>query len=139
MVLNHRCLPEPLGMALRSTQGLSSTYRSGTPFACCSGTPSSPFNYTSVRVLCGGALVLGGGATGAPSSSNHSDIAALYVRVVWSLSSEMLPGLWGATPAIFLFLWASSSVATLFPRTFSDTWRDSPFDQHLRLWTLMRL
>ena len=94
MVLNRRCLSEAPGMALGSTRvpwaegliahtiGLSSAYRSGTPLACCSGTASSPFAYTSMRVLRGGASVLGGGATGAPSLSDHSDIAALYVRVV---------------------------------------------------------
>jgi len=116
--------------------GLSSTCRSGTPFACCSGTPfacypgtpSPPFDCTSARVLHGGVSVLGGGATGAPSSSDHSDIAALWVRVVWSSPSEMPPGLQGTSPAIFLFFWASSSAAALFPWTFSDTGGYSLFD-----------
>ena len=40
----------------------------------------------------------------------------------------MPPSLQGATPAVFLFLRASSSVAALFPRTFSDIGGDSPFD-----------
>ena len=122
---------------MASAVGLSSSYRSETPiacysgtpvarcsetpFACCSWTPSPPFGCSSVRELHGGALVLGGGATGAPSSSDHSDIAALCVRVVLSPPSEMLPGLRGTTPAIFLFFWAGSSAATLFPRIFSNT------------------
>ena len=93
----------------------------GVSSACCSGTPSHPFDCTSTRVLRGGASVLGGGATGAPSSSDHSDIAALYVRVVWSPLSEMPPGLRRATPIVFLFLRTGSFVAALFPQTFSDT------------------
>ena len=47
--------------------------------ACSSGTPSPPFDCTSTRMLRDGSLVLGGGATGAPSSSDHLDITALYV------------------------------------------------------------
>ena len=65
--------------------------------------------------------MLGGGATGAPSSSDHSDIAALCVRVVRSLTSEMPPGLRGVAPVVFLFFQAGSSAAALFPWTFSDT------------------
>ena len=78
------------GGLVDSAIGLSSACRSETPLACCSGTPSPPFDRSSVRVLHGGALVLGGGATGAPSSSDHSDIVALHVRVVSSPLSEML-------------------------------------------------
>ena len=59
--------------------GLSSAYRSRTLFACCSGTPSPPFACTSAHMLRGGASMLRGGATGAPSSSDNSNIAALYV------------------------------------------------------------
>ena len=33
----------------------------------------------------------------------------------------MPPGLRGAAPAIFLFFWAGSSTAALFPQIFSDT------------------
>ena len=97
--LNRRYLPEPPGTALgltpapwggglaTSTVGLASSSRSRTPVACCSGTPfayclgtpSPPFGCSSTRELRGGALVLGGGATGALSSSDHSDIAALRV------------------------------------------------------------
>ena len=65
--------------------------------------------------------MLGRGATGALSSSDHSDIAALCIRVVWSPPSEMPPALWGAAPIVFLFFWASSSATALFPQTFSDT------------------
>ena len=129
--LNWRCLPEPpatvLGSILApwgadpvvSVVGLSSTrrsrtplvYCSGTPFACYSGapvtyfwgTPSPTSNCPSVRVLHGGAFMLGGGATGAPSSFDHSDIAALRVRVVRSPPSKMPPGLRGAAPTIFLY------------------------------------
>ena len=147
--LNWHCLLEPPAMALGSipmpwggglavsTVGLSSARRSrtplaccsgtpfayyvGTPIACCSGTPSPPFNCSSKRVLRGGALVLGGGATGTSSSSDHSNTAVLCVRVVRSPSSEMPPGLRGAAPTVFLFFWVSSSTAALFPRTFSDT------------------
>ena len=69
-----------------STIGLSSTYRSGipltyysgTPFACCLWSPSALFDRSTMRVLRGGASVLGGGATGALSSSDHSNTAALY-------------------------------------------------------------
>ena len=94
-----------------STVGLSSACRSRTllacysetPFVCCSRTPSPSFDCSSERVLCGGASVLGEGATGAPSSSDHSDIAALRVQVVWSPPSEMPPGLLGATATVFLF------------------------------------
>ena len=93
----------------------------GVFFACCSGTPSPPSNYTSARVLRDDALVLSGGATGALSSSDHMDITALYIQVVQSPPSEMPPGLQGATSVILLFLWAGSSFATLFPQTFSDT------------------
>jgi len=93
----------------------------GTPIACCWGTPSVPFDCSSIHVLRGGAFVLGGGATGTSSTSNHSDIAVLHVRVVWSPPSEMPPGLRGAAPAIFLFFRAGSSAAALFPRFFSDT------------------
>ena len=100
---------------MASAVGLSSACCSGTPFAYCSGTSSRPFDCTSARILYGGASVIGGGATGAPSSFDHSDIAAHCVRVVWSPPSEMPPGLRGAAPAIFLFFRASSSVAALFP------------------------
>ena len=100
---------------------LSSACRSRTLFTCYLGTPSPPFDCSSACVLRGGASVLGGGATETSSSSDHSDIAALRVRVVWSSPSEMLPGLRGTTPAVFLFFQASSSVAALFPRTFSNT------------------
>ena len=83
IVLNRRCLPEHLDMALGSTRvpwarGLVAP-AVGLSSACCSGTPSPPFDYTPTCVLRGGASVLGGGATRAPSSSNHSDIAALRV------------------------------------------------------------
>ena len=64
--------------------------------------------------------MLGGGNTGTSSSSDHLITAVLRVRVVWSPPSEMLPGLCGATVAVFLFFWAGSSVAGLFPWTFSD-------------------
>ena len=64
--------------------------------------------------------MLGGGATRTSSSSDHSNIAVLRIRVVWSLPSEMLPGLRGAAPAVFLFFQASLSAAALFPRIFSD-------------------
>jgi len=133
--LNRRCLSKPPCMALGSTPapwgggltvsaiGLSSVCRSrtplchcsGTPFTCCSGTPSPPFDHSSMHVLCGGASVLGGGATRAPSSSDHSDIAAHYVRVVRSPPSEMSPDLQGAAPAVFLFFQVGSSAAALFP------------------------
>ena len=83
--------------------GLSSTYRSRTPFATCSGTSSPLFDRTSAHVLREDASVLGGGATGTSLSSDHSDIAALHVRAVWSPPSEMPLGLRGATSAIFLF------------------------------------
>ena len=99
MVLNRCCLLEALGMALGSTHmpwakglvapavglsfacrlGTPFTYCSGTPCACYSGTTSPPFDCTSARVLRRGASVLSRGATRAPSSSDHSDIAALYV------------------------------------------------------------
>ena len=102
MVLNRCYLLEHPGMALGSTRVpwaggltapaicLSSACRSGTPSAHCSGTPSTrcsgtpslAFDFTSARVLCGGTSVLGGGATRTPSSSYHSDTAALCVRVV---------------------------------------------------------
>ena len=129
--LNPRCLFEPPSAALGSIPmpwggglavfaiGLSSTRRFGTPLACCSGTffaccigtpiaycsgtTSPPFNCFSMCVLCGGALVLGGGATDTSSSFDHSDITALCFRVVRSLPIKMPPGLRGATPAIFLF------------------------------------
>ena len=121
--LNRHCLHEPPGMDLGSTRAswggglvvstvsLPSACRSWTSFSCCSGTPfayysrtpSPPFDCSSARVLRGGALVLRGGATRAPSSSNHSDIGALCVQVVWSPPSDMSPDLRGAAPTIFLF------------------------------------
>ena len=146
MALGSTRMPWAEGLAAPAV-GLSSAYRSRTPFACCSGTPftcclgtySPPFDCTSVHVLCGGASVLRGGATRAPSSSDHSDITTLCVRVVWSPPSEMPPDLRGATPAVFLFLRAGSSVTALFPWTFSNTGGgDSPSDQRLCLRTLMR-
>jgi len=42
----------------------------------------------------------------------------------------MRPGLRGAAPAIFLFFWAGSSSATLFPQIFFDT-RDGLSDEML--------
>ena len=134
-LLNRCCLPELPGAALGltcapwsggltiSTISLSSACRStipltccsGTPFARCSRTPSPSFGCSSACVLHGGASVLGEGATGAPSSSDHSDIATLHVRVVWSPLSEMPIGFRGAALAVFLFFWASSSTAALFP------------------------
>ena len=94
-----------------STISLSSTYRLGTPLACwlgtpfahCSGTVSPSFDCSSVCVLHEDTSVLDGGATGTSSSSDHSDIAVLCVRVVWLPPSEMPPSLWGIAPAIFLF------------------------------------
>jgi len=90
----------------------------GLSSACHSGTPFPPFDYTSVRVLCGGASVLGGGATGAPSSSDHSDITALCFRVVRSPPSEMPPSLRGATPAVLLFFAGQLICRHLFPLDF---------------------
>ena len=101
--------------------GTPFTCCSGTPFAYCSGTSSPPFDCSSARVSRGGAIVLGGRATSTSSSSDHSDIAVLHVRVVSSPPSEMSPGLRGAVPAVFLFFRVGSSTAALFPRTFSDT------------------
>ena len=95
--------------------GLSSACRSKTPFACCSGTPSPPFDRSSMCVLRGGTLVLRGGAMGALSSFDHSDITTVCVRVVRSPPSEMLLSLRGAAPAAFLFFQADSSIAALFP------------------------
>ena len=66
---------------MASAIGPSSVYCLGTPFACYSGTTSPRFNCTSTRVLRRGALVLGGRATRALSSSDHSYITALCVRV----------------------------------------------------------
>ena len=102
---------------------------SRTPLACCSRTPfayylgtaSPPFDRSSTLVLCGGASVLREGATGAPSSSDDSNIAALYVRVVWSSPSDMSFGLRGAAPAVFLFFQAGSSTAAPSPQTLSNT------------------
>ena len=101
----------------------------GAPVACCVGTPlarwsgtSLPlFDCSSTCMLRGGASVLGGGATGTLSSSDHSDTMALHVRVVWSPPSEMPPGLTGVALAVFLCFWASSSTTVIFPWTFSDT------------------
>ena len=64
---------------MASAVGLSSACCCSGTFAYGSGTSSPPYDCTSARVLRGGASVLGGGATGAMSSSDHSDIAALYV------------------------------------------------------------
>ena len=86
----------------------------GVFFAYCSGTPSPPFDCTSMRVLRNDALVLEGGATGASSSFDHSDIAAFYIRVVRSPPSEMWLGLRGATSAVLLFFRAGSSFAAIF-------------------------
>ena len=80
-----------------------STYCSRTPVTCCLGTPSPSFDCSSKRVLHGGASVLGEGATGAPSSSEHSNITTLHVRVVWSPPIETLPSLRGSAPTVFLF------------------------------------
>ena len=137
-----------------SAVGLFYAYRSGTPLACCagtpftcclgtlfaicSGTPFPPFDRSSKRMMRGGASVLGGGATGAPSSSDHSDIATLYVRVVRSPPSEISLGLWGVAPSIFLFFQASSSIAALFPGLSPTPGEDSPSNQRLRLQTPMR-
>ena len=103
--------------------GTSSACHSGAPLACCSGTSiarcwgtsSPPINCSSTRVLRGGTFVLSGGATRTSSSSYHSNIAVLHVRVVWSPPSEMPPGLRGAAPTVFLFFRVSSSTAALFP------------------------
>ena len=92
-----------IGLSSACCSGTALACCLGTPFTCCSGTSSPPFDRSSTCVLHGGALVLEGGATGAPSSSDHSDIAALCVRVVRSPPSNMSPGLWGAAPAVFLF------------------------------------
>ena len=87
--LNQRCLLKPLGAVLGLTPmpwcgglAVSAVGHTGTPLACCSGTPSSPFDRSSTRVLHRGASVLEGGATGVPQSSDHSDTATLCVRVV---------------------------------------------------------
>ena len=87
----------------------------GVFFACCSRTPSPPFDCTSVRVLHDDTLVLGGGATGASSSSDHSNIAALCVRAVRPPPNEMPTGLRGATFTVLLFFWAGSSFVARFP------------------------
>ena len=102
----------------------------GTLLARCSGTSSPPFNCSSTRMLHGGASVLGGAATEFSSSSDHSNTAVLRVRVVWSPPSEMPPSLRGAAAVVFLFFWAGSSAAALFPRIFSDT-RDELSDEML--------
>ena len=65
--------------------------------------------------------MLGGGATGISSSSDYSNTVVLRVRVVWSPPSEMPPGLKGAAATVFLFFYAGSSAAALFPQIFSDT------------------
>ena len=88
--------------------------------ACCSRTPAPPSDCTSARVLRYDSLVLGRVATGASLSFDHSDNAALCVRVVWSPPSEIPPSLRGAAPAVFLFFWAGSSAAALFPQTSPD-------------------
>ena len=81
-------IPMPWGAGLTlSAIGLSFAHRSrtplayssGTPVAYCLGTPSPPSDCPSACMLHGGALVLGGGATGTLSSSDHLDIAALCV------------------------------------------------------------
>ena len=110
-----------LGTSSAYRSGAPLTYCLGTPIACCWGTSSPPIDCSSMRMLRGGAFVLGGGATRTSSSSDHSNTVFLRVRVVWSLPSEMPPGLRGAAPAVFLFFWAGSSAAALFLRTFSDT------------------
>ena len=128
-----------------STVGLRSAYRSGvssarrsrftspccsgTPVACpvgisaawCPGTSTLSLDCSSMRVLRGGVCMFGGGATGFSSSSDHSSTAALRVRVVWSPPSERPPGLGGTATVVFLFFWAGSSTAPLFPQTFSVT------------------
>ena len=75
---------------LARRSGTPSARCSGTPLACCSGTPfaccwgiySPPLDCSSARVLCGCAFVLGGGVTRTSSSSDHSNIVVLRVRVV---------------------------------------------------------
>jgi len=94
---------------------------SGTPIpcpvgisaACCPGTSTLSLDCSSTRVLRGGVCMFGGGATGFSSSSDHSSTVALRVRVVWSPPSER--------PPVFLFFWAGSSAAALFPWIFSVT------------------
>ena len=95
--------------------GASIAYYVGTPLAHCSESFSPFFACSSMRVLRGGASVLGGGATKVLSSSDHSSTVVLRCRVVWSPPSEMPPSLRGAAAAVFLFFWAGSSAAALFP------------------------
>ena len=71
---------EMLGAMARATK--SSKVEAGAvdvSSAYCSGTPSPPSDYTSTRVLRDDALLLGGGAIGASSSSDHLDIAVLCI------------------------------------------------------------
>ena len=72
-----------------------------------------PFDHTSMCVPLDDVLVLGGGATGALSSSDHSDIAALCIRAVRLPPNEMSAGSWGATSTVLLFFWAGSFSAKL--------------------------
>ena len=55
------------------------------------------------------------------SSSDQSNTAVLHVRLVWSSSREIPPGLRGAVAAIFLFFYAGSSSAGIFPLFFAGT------------------
>ena len=76
---------------------------------------------SSVRGLRGGLFMLEGGFMRISSSSDQSNTAVLRVRLVWSSSREIPPGLRGAVVAIFLFFWAGSSSTSLFPLVFADT------------------
>ena len=118
--------------------GLSSACRSKTPFACCSGTPSPPFDRSSMRVLRGGTLVLGVGATGALSSSDHSDIA--HSTSKWSdhrqarcrpTYGERHPPSSSSSGPVHLPLPSSPGLSP-------TPGEDSPSDQHSCLETLMR-
>ena len=118
------------GTPVACSAGISVVCCLGNPLACCSGTSSLPLDCSSTCVLREGACVLGEGATGASSSSDHSITMIFRVRVVWSPSSEMPPSLRGAVAAVFLFFWAGSSTAALL--TLGE---DSPSDQHPHLRT----
>ena len=88
MVLNRHCLPELPGPALGLTYaswagGLTApavgVFSAGYFLGTQRWASAPPFDHTSTRILCDDVLVLGGGATDALSSSDHLDIAALYI------------------------------------------------------------